>query len=533
MTQRGLAMLIDANDLDAGSTIGGDAVIIGGGPAGIAIALSLSRLGIETVLVESGGLEFNPAIQELATGTISGRNYTDLDATRLRLLGGTSNHWGGRCLPLVEHDFAQRGWIPLSGWPITYDSLKPYYQRAHDVLQLGGYSYDPAAAVRHHGGALFPFEDGPPRSVLSRKNPLRLGRAYREDLEHSKNCTVCLNGHVLYLKDNNSGKKVNTAKIISSHGRPFSLIGRHFVIATGGIENPRLLMLSERNGNGYFGNEGDQVGRHFMEHLWITAGLLVMSDRNLDFSMYVRDFRYQGVNSVLTLAYDAQFLEQQQLPNMYFEFKRQRGFWFTEEIEAANSVARDLSSLKWPDNFSKHIMTMARNLDTFIDAAAEDLLGDTMIHKNKPQAFQVFSYGEQVPNPESRVRLADVADKYGLPKTDLVWRTTAQDHDAIRRSASMLAAEAGRVGLGRMRLEPGLREPGLPRITGGNHHMGTTRMSTSPRTGVVDTNCRVHGMANLYVAGSSVFPTSGYANPTLTIVALALRLADHLQGELG
>jgi choline dehydrogenase-like flavoprotein len=143
--------------------------------------------------------------------------------------------------------------------------------------------------------------------------------------------------------------------------------------------------------------------------------------------------------------------------------------------------------------------------------------------------YVVKNVAEQAPNPDSRVVLSRERDALDCPRVALCWRTSPLDKRTAHRAREIFGEELWRAGAGR--LQSSLEGEGKPwpaRLRGARHHMGTTRMHSDPRRGVVDANCRVHGIANLYVAGSSVFPTSGAANPTLTIVALALRLAGHV-----
>jgi choline dehydrogenase-like flavoprotein len=526
-------MFLDARTIDDAAKLDADLCVIGGGAAGLTIAQSLRDSGIRVMVVESGDVEPDHETQELAAGTNSGRPYFDLDATRLRFLGGTTNHWGGRCVPLTPEDLSVRDWIPHSGWPIGFDEMETYCALAHEVIGLGPYRYDAAFLAGQIGEKLLGFHGDVVRTVMTRTNALRFGEAFRDDLGASANVTVLLNANVLTLEADASGRNVARAQVATLGGKRMSIRARMFVAACGGIENPRLLLLSQRAGGHPFGNDHDKVGRFFMEHMLFSNALLVLPAGAADHGIYGATIDHDGAGLQATLAFHPEFLARERLPNLYFELEEQRGYGFSEGVEAVSEIVRSMAALQWPGNLGGRAAAIAGDLDVLVDGATERLLGRRIFNDRPPLAFRLRSLSEQVPNPDSRVTLGTTLDRFGLPTVDLAWRTTGQDIEALRRSFELVAREAGRAGIGRVRLDP--EEEGevpMPSMRGGHHHMGTTRMSDDPRLGVVDGNGRVHGMGNLYMAGSSVFPTGGYGNPTLTIVALALRLAEHLRKEM-
>jgi len=526
-------MFIDAHSIDDAAELEADLCVIGSGAAGLTIARSLRDTGLRVVVVESGGLEPDTETQALAAGTLSGRPYFDLDATRLRFFGGTTNHWGGRCVPLTPEDLAVRDWIPHSGWPIGFSELDAYCAKAHALIGLGPYRYDAAYLAGQIGEKLLGFHGDVVRTVMTRTHALRFGEAFGDEMRSSETVTVLLNANVLTLEADASGRNVARAQAGTLAGKRLSIRARRFVAACGGIENPRLLLLSQRAGGHPFGNGHDAVGRYFMEHLLYSNGLLVLPDGDAEFGIYGGTIDHDGAGLQATLAFHPAFLAQERLPNLYFELEEQRGYGFSDGAEAVSEIVRSLASLQWPDRLGRRAADIAGDLDVLVDGATDRLLGRRLFNERPPRAFRLRSLAEQVPNPDSRVTLGATRDRFGLPAADLAWHTTEQDIEALRRSFALVAQEAGRAGLGRLKLDP--EEEGavpMSSMRGGHHHMGTTRMSDDPRMGVVDANCRVHGMGNLYMAGSSVFPTAGYGNPTLTIVALAMRLAEHLRKEM-
>ncbi len=200
----------------------------------------------------------------------------------------------------------------------------------------------------------------------------------------------------------------------------------------------------------------------------------------------------------------------------------------SEGFESLRLLVRSLRQCRLPDDLTEHLWNVIADFDDVAEGAYRRLQKRDL----GTRVYRVMCRSEQVPNPESRVTLSDELDAFGVPRARLDWRLTEQDVDTIRRGQMFLAAELARAGLGRMQLP---EEEGFgwdQYVLGGHHHMGTTRMALDPRKGVVDADCRVHGIENLYLAGSSVFPTGGFANPTLTLVALAARLADHVRRVL-
>ena len=523
-------MIIDTRELQNNTKFDADICIIGSGAAGITIAKTLGNSHLKIIMLESGGLESNTEVQDLAKGEISARQYFDLDVSRLRYFGGSTNHWGGRCLPLREDDFEDRPWIPHSGWPFSFKQLKSYYERAHNIIGLGSYNYDIKAFSESKGLPLFPFGDGPIKSILTRTHPLRFGKAYRQEIKDSKTITTLLNAHVLKLETNEDASSVTGVDVGTLSGNSLSVKARSYIVACGGIENPRLLLLSNQVKEKGLGNDYDQVGRYFMEHLLYSGGLMVISDINADYRIYADYIKSEGIDIQSTLAFDPEYLKKMRLPNLYFELQSQRGYGFTEGMHSVKDFVSSAKKFEWPDNLVDQVANIAKDLDLIIDGVADSVLGESIIHDNAPLAFRLYAFGEQVPNPNSRVTLGNNKDSFGLPVTNLAWNTTDEDIQGIHKSFEVLASEVGRTGIGRVKimLEKGDNPP-LSRLSGGQHHMGTTRMSIDPKQGVVDSNCQVHGVDNLFIAGSSVFPTSGFANPTLTIVALALKLADYLK----
>jgi len=518
----------DLRTVPSGTEIPADVCIIGAGAAGITLANAIGGGPGRTVLLESGGLEPDPAVQALAEGVNAGRPYFALDQCRLRYFGGSTNHWVGHCGPLDPIDFRPRRWVSHSGWPISREELSPYYAAAQVLCELGPFTYDPSEW----------FAQVPPLPALDPGKldycmwqfspPTRFGQRYHDALATSDRTDVFLHATATRLDTDAEGRRVTGIAVRSLDGPSVSVRPRVTVVAGGGIENARLLLASGRVGAGGIGNSWDQVGRYFMDHPHVETGEVLLLDEGPVLSLFTeRTSNGTRVRAGLRPTEEAQAREA--ILNCGINISRlalrDTGY------DAARHLLGGLRRGDWPERFGQSVLRTIADLDA-VRGTLDRLLGRSY---RRPARVILFARAEQAPNPESRVTLSESTDPLGIPRAELRWRLLPTDLRSVRRSTMLVAEEIGRLGLGRVRLAEWLRErePDWPEaLVGGCHHIGTTRMSSDPRHGVVDENCRVHGMANLYVTGSSTFPTSGFMNPTLTIVALALRLADHLPGAV-
>jgi choline dehydrogenase-like flavoprotein len=515
-------MLADFRQLDS-KAIEADLCIIGAGAAGITLARALIGTGIRICLLESGGLDYEPDVQALYEGEDAGfRQSFGVDHSRLRYFGGATNHWVGRCAPLSELDFRARPWLPHSGWPIGRQDLDPYYRRAQTVLEVGTYRYmltDFADRYRRvpdlDAGKLV-------ARVVQLSPPTRFGQKYRSDLEGAANVAAYLHANVTELETASDGSHVRAARLRTLDGKTGVARARVFVLATGGIENARLLLLSNRTEPKGLGNRNDLVGRFYMDHLRVERTAVAYVESERPFDTLVGDFISDGVRFETELCPSEGSQRRDETLNWTAELH-----WMPEagEWAAALRDVRDaLRAGKWPDDFGRKMWTVLSDLDSAAKGTYRRLF------EAKPLA--VLARCETAPDPESRITLTQERDALGQNKVRRVLRVAHREKETLRKAMRLLGEELGRLNLGRVKLADWLAGSGgdwPADLWGGVHHVGTTRMASDPGRGVVDANCRVHGVANLYVAGSSVFPTAGSSHPTLTIVALALRLGDHLK----
>ncbi len=522
-------MIIDSHKVSDAPGKTYDVCIIGAGAAGIVLGLELAASGKSVSILESGGLDFDADINDLSIGEIGPRHYDDLNVCRLRYLGGTTNHWGGWCRPFSDIELQHRDWIPLSGWPFDNEHLAKYYPKASKYCQLKTDSFDPSSAAKSLNDPAtveLPLSETSFDTTIYRFSPpTRFGEEYLEGIKQATNIDLYLNANVLNLElshDANSVKNVNVGTLSDVR---FGITAKRFVLATGGLENARLLLLSNNVATRGIGNQHDLVGRYFMEHAVVDIGVLApSSDFSLNFYNSRIGYHELGFVGSFQLNDEAQIKERINSARVDLT-----GFSEGESSDGAKSLKKlmyEVRQGRWPDDLGKHL----RNIAVDIDDVAKAVYGHLTSEARDAQFYSAQLSLEQEPNPSSRVELSTQKDALGLNQIKLDWRLTKNDYRTVEKTAELFAQSMGAANIGRVRLDidkSGLN--GWPEdLAWGWHHMGTTRMSDDPTTGVVDRQCRVHGVENLYVAGSSVFPTSGAGVPTLTIVALAIRLADHL-----
>lgn len=525
-------MFVDARSVAAGTVVESDLCIVGAGAAGITLAREFLDAGLRVSVVESGALDFAADTQELYSGQSVGLPIIDLTASRLRYFGGTTNHWGGWCLPLEPIDFEVRDDLPYRGWPIDRTELDPWYAKAQEVLLLGPFDYRPASWGIQPGLIPAPF-NGPHFECglwqVSREP--RLSIVYGPMLKQAPAVTVFLNANAEHLVADDAGRTVQQLGVATLSGNRFTIRSKLFVLAAGGIETARLLLASGKPGRPGIGNEHDLVGRFFMVHFEYDSGTIVVANPHTDFSFYTNEhlkspgrlYEPFKLNFVTFVAVNPASLRKLGLPNVRIRWT----YDYHPAIDAINALQR---LLRGPRSHLLHdVGTILRDLDS----AEEFAFRKAMNWPALPvRSLNVRMSGEPLPNPDSRITLSDERDALGMRRVVADWRLTGEDKRKALALQHLLGTELGRTGFGRLRSAMSSDDNTWPDdFYGDEHHMGTTRMHTDPAQGVVDPNCRVHGMANLYVASSAVFPTAGVANPTLTIVALALRLAAHIKRQ--
>lgn len=508
-------MYIDARTLPDRTRLEADIAIIGAGPAGITLARALGGGHRSVCLLDAGGVEHDQQVQALYDGESVGIDYPVI-IHRLRMFGGSSNHWGGFCRPLDPIDFEVRDWVPHSGWPFGIDTLDPYYGPASGIVEITPDRFADSTYWEMATGErqIPPVTGRMQLRYVHFSPPTRFGERYGPELRATVNTRVVLNANVTNIAATADGRHVARLDVRTLTGLQHTVQARTYVLATGGLENARMLLLSDDVVSAGLGNQNDLVGRFFMEHPHLPGfGEIVVADLARLPTIYRRRVIVDGRAANAAFNPSEAFLREQRLLNATF-MAGEAGTYRAGLPAEGEHAARHVEMLSAARRF------LADGPDAVDPAVLGHWLG-------------LGCSCEQAPNPDSRVSLSPQRDVLGLRKLRLDWRLTGQDRRSVVRHMRSLAMEFGALGIGRLLMH--VEDDGVwpERVDGGSHHMGTTRMHDDPRQGVVDGNCRVHGIDNLYVAGSSVFPTSGAANPTLTIVALALRLADHLKATGG
>jgi choline dehydrogenase-like flavoprotein len=533
-------MFHDARQLPPDTVLDGDLVIIGAGPAGITIARELIGTQLKVILLEGGGLEMDHDSQSLYEGENIGHPYLPLQALRSRYFGGSSNCWGGWCRPFDAIDFEKRDWVPHSGWPFGKSEMEPYYERAQVLCSLGPDNYGLDFWEKRLDDPKLKLIRMPDDRVVSRIAQLsqssRFGIAYGHELEAAANIHVYFHANVLEIEADATAKTVTGLRAATFAGTRFRAAGKHYVLSTGGIENARTLLLSNRVATTGLGNQHDLVGRFFMEHPRVHIGEVVPDDPKTPLDLYDVQYTFFHAPAAAHLALREEVLREERLLNYkgwilaVYKGEQSKGG------EALKNLYRAAKKTTLPDHFMDTTPSFwLRNFGTaLIDFpnTASVALGRLTKSPWFVKKREFAHLCEPAPNPDSRITLGPDKDRFGLNRVRLDWRLTQLDKHTIRRAQQIIAEEFVRAGFGRVEgdiLDD--RDNVWPdKLLWGWHQMGTTRMHDDPKQGVVDANCRVHGMSNLYVAGSSVFPTGGSDLPTMTIVALALRLAGHLRG---
>ena len=547
-------MLVNIADITENQPITADICIIGAGAAGISMALELIGSGLDVVVLESGGLGEESETQALYSGTVSDEQlHSPPDKYRQRRFGGTTTIWGGRCMPFDDIDFEVRDYIPDSGWPFDRGQILPFYAQANQICEAGPFAYTVDKAF---SSTTRPMIAGFNSNLFSTDRlerfscPTNFGIRYQHKLRAANNIRVMLHANVTHLQLNEAGSAVVAATIASLKGKQGVVHAKQFVIATGGIEVVRLLLASNNIQKNGIGNDRDIVGRYYMCHLAGTIGAIKF---NLPLSSvwHGYDISDEGVYCRRRFALSESVQREQRIGNFIARLHHPR---ITDPAHH-NAILSLLYLAKFliPYEYGKRLhgeerssvstwMQHIRNVVTgpfdtlgfawhmFRDRKLAERKFPSIIIKSKANLFSLDFHAEQQPNPASRITLNSDRDVLGMPRLNIDWRYTSGDLDTVSRGIALLAGEIRNSGLATFDYDPNSVELEMTRYGAyGGHHIGTTRMGTNVATSVVNQHCQVHGVDNLHIASAAVFPTSSQANPTLTIVAFALRLAQHLK----
>jgi len=548
-------MVRDAQKIDQNTELSCDICIVGAGASGITVANELSTSHLKVILLESGGMGKESATQNLYRGeVVNPDQHGALHLYRERSFGGTTNVWGGRCAPFDPIDFESRPYIPDSGWPVKRQDLDEYYQRAHRYCEAGEYEYSASKALPSCQPAIegFHSDDLLTDSIWRFSPPTNFRKLFYHTLSVSKNIDILLHANCLKIIPNESGTAIDKV-LVSSLGRnPFFIKAKKFVLAAGGLEVARLLLLSNDVHAKGIGNQEDLVGRYYGSHITGTYGKFVFSrgkrvqwdfDRTADGVYCRRKFTISGRkqkefsilnmsgmidhplasdaahgNGVLSSMYLLKRLLSSRIPPEYSRSLSTLGK-YRDVISHVRNILLDAPglakfSVKWVD---RRILRYRK------------LPSVTLPSKINEYSFHFDS--EQSPNSQSRVTLSRSGrDFFNLPQLRVDWRINSGDIQMVERTYQFIDEELRRSGAGMLQFDKdSISEVLRTTLSVGSHHLGTTRMADSPKRGVVNAHCAVFSIPNLYIASPSIFATTGYANPLLTTVAFSIRLSDHLK----
>lgn len=549
-------MLQDARDLTEGQLLEADICIAGGGAAGIAIALELLESGLDVILLESGGLKGEPASQALYAGSVADAQlHSPLDRYRQRRLGGSTTLWGGRCVPFDDIDFEERPYLPGSGWPFTRESLEPHYRRANALCEAGSFAYTATEAFPSPLPPVLPGFTSTDYSTQQLERfscPTDFGQRYRRRLVAASKLRIVLHANVVKVSLNEAGTRVTEIETRTLEGKTCRVRARQHVLALGGLEVARVLLANRDTHRHGIGNDRDLVGRNYMCHIAGTVGTLELHDQTTAvshgydlaeggvycrrrFALNAATQRRLGIGNFIARLHHPRITDPRHetgilsllylaKPFIPYEYaKRLHGeegaTWRQWLAHVANVCAdpADTAAFLW--NWYRYRQLASRKLPSIVVWP-------------KTRRFSLDFHSEQQPQSASRVRLDGQRDALGMPQLHVDWRYTPWDIHTVRCSLALFSRDVRDSGIGTFTYDAAELEAEILRDGAyGGHHIGTTRMGDDPRTSVVNADGRIHGVSNLFVAGSATFPTSSQANPTLTIVALAVRLADHLKRQ--
>ena len=577
--------LFDLSEIESGASLDCDLVIVGGGPAGLAIAREFFAAPQRVLIIESGGFA-ESAETEALNKVENVEGWTEAQAqkrvefhganakkwshanqgfgVRCRVLGGSTQAWAGKSALFDDMDFEARPWAPRSGWPINRAALEPYFDRAAAFLNLGPNIYDEGLWRQIPGGApkirpdpkvLRSFFWQFARLRIDQFDLLRVGQEFAR--EQAENIQVLLNATVVQVLTDETGQAFDGVEIAGAAGKRVRIRAKAGILSASAIENARLLLASRAVHKNGLGNQHDLVGRFLMDH----PGARIARFRVEDIPKVAGRFGFYGVPHdkgvsmyMHGLAPSRETQEQRQMLNCAVYMMEERAPddpWDSMKRLLQRKSTSPLSDMKAvagsPGLLAKGLGRRAFQsklvpdfVKTFVtnqlirfnpNFVVQEFQTGGLPHKLK--GFVVDAITEQLPDSENRVTLSDSVDALGVPLARARWRVGEDSRRTLANLGRLLAEEFSRVGLPAPVLEDWVAEDrvGDAVIIDMAHTAGTTRMSDDPKTGVVDANCQVHGVAGLYVAGASVFPTSGHANPTLMIVTLAVRLADFLKRD--
>jgi choline dehydrogenase-like flavoprotein len=545
-------MLASLDTCDDASLDDSAVCIVGAGAAGITLACELAGAPFKVLLLESGGLHPDETQAGDYAGTANEPHPNPSQYRRFGF-GGTTGIWGGRCVPYEPIDFERRDYIANSGWPIAYEDVARHYPRALEYCDAGRFDFAAASAIAQAPPTIEGFDGGgliDAAGIERYSLPTDFGRGYRGQLEAARNVTVVLGARCVGLIKGGGDDRIEAVEVVDRSGRRRRVRSQAFVLAVGGIETPRLLFASDREGNG-LGNRTDRVGRFYACHFENCIGRLVAHGASVAFDF---ERTTDGVYCRRKLRFTAAAQREHRLLNTAFRlhFPEYSDASHGSAVMSAIYLAKSTLIAEYRDILqhgadlapaarAAHIRNVVLGMPELAKFGWDWLTRRQLARRKLPYtlvrnadgSFPLEFNAEQTPLERSRIRPIADTDRHGLRRVQVDWFVCEDDIEAAERGFLLLrdtvkARSACRIEFDAAQLRARLAAS----VPLGGHQIGTTRMAATPREGVVDRHCAVFELPNLYVASSAVFCTSSHANPTLTIVALAIRLAERLKATL-
>jgi choline dehydrogenase-like flavoprotein len=448
-------------------------------------------------------------------------------------MGGSSNHWENNTSQFQPIDFKYREWVPHSGWPISFEDVEPYYEKAQEYCGVDADSYD----VQHWSDKLNKNDILQKSEILETQMakgaaiPTRFFHIHGKNLQKQSNLTIFTNTSALDISYNKTTEDVNKILCKTFTNKEITINARYFVLALGGIENARFLLFANEKYNNNIGNQGDAVGRYFMEHPTVRGAQFFVDEKtkmdlyqpNLDGNKYVTGFQSLTENALVS----------HQTTNLRIPFIKASEFEMSNGISSSHILGEYISNFEIPDQFGQHLFNVISDSGMVAEGIARKKFDTKLFdYASEFSGYNTVMMIEQTPNPLNRITLGKSKDKFGQRRVKIDYQIFEEDKQFLWKSLEAVAQEYGAESIGRVKILKE-RESRLWTSQLGfcQHHMGTTRMAKTSENGVVDENQRVFGTNNFFVSGSSVFTTGSHVPPTLTICALSIRLADHIRKE--
>ncbi len=549
-------MIKDAKKLKNNQELRADIIIVGTGAGGMASAIEFIDSGLSVIVLEAGHESYDEVAQSVYEGDVSDNGqHGKLSGYRRRMLGGTSSVWGGRCSSFVDSDFEERSYVANSGWPIKKSDLDPFYVKAHEYCDIGVYDYTVSGSLSTNEKIVpdLSSEKIAQDQIWRFSLPTNFATKFKSQIEQAENITLYLNANCLHIQLDELGEEVKWLDCASTPDQKFRVKGCNYIIAAGGLETTRLLLVSNDVESAGIGGTSNKLGKYYGSHLTGNYGEVKLSTKSSGVSWKYKTSK-DGVYYKQQLRVSEAEQEVKGLMNTRIILSHPgfgdpshgsgvlSGAYMVKRFlkgQIPPEYSKDLASAEYK-NVGRHlkniILDSPKSMIFMFDWIRRRVLSKRKLPsialRSKSNVYTLHYDSEQTPVAESVISLSKKKDMFGMPRLNVDWRFDEKDLDNLFQTYKTLSEELDKSGAGQMLSnDDEVKNRIKSQIGVGSHHLGSTRMSAGKENGVVDVNCKVHTVNNLYLASPSVFCTGSFANPFLTIVALALRIANHIKQE--